>query len=85
MHFVKPLQRAYFSCAAESYPELVEKEVCLMNCNEHANKCIACTVSQCSNHCGTSNYCSLDMIQVGTHELDPTKKQCTDCKSFRMK
>lgn len=57
----------------------------MMNCSDHANKCIACTVTQCSNHCATSNYCSLDKIQVGTHEQDPTMNQCTDCKSFRMK
>ena len=53
--------------------------------HEHANKYIACTVTQCSYHCGTENYCSLDKIQVGTHEVNPTQKQCTDCQSFRMK
>ena len=59
------------------------KEERVMNCN--ANKCIACTVKQCAYHCETENYCSLDKIQVGTHEMDPTKKQCTDCQSFRLK
>lgn len=54
-----------------------------MSC--HANKYIACSVAQCANHCDTENYCSLDKIQVGTHEADPTMDQCTDCKSFRMK
>ncbi|MEA4965764.1 MAG: DUF1540 domain-containing protein [Oscillospiraceae bacterium] len=53
--------------------------------SEQANKCIACSVTQCSNHCGSDSYCSLQQIQVGTHEMDPTKSQCTDCKSFRMK
>ena len=53
--------------------------------HEHANKCIACTVTQCSYHCDTENYCSLDKIQVGTHEVNPTQKQCTDCQSFRKK
>ena len=38
-----------------------------MNCN--ANKCIACTVQQCAYHCDTADYCSLDHIQVGTHEI----------------
>ena len=54
-----------------------------MNCN--ANKCIACTVSQCAYHCDTDNYCSLEKIQVGTHEANPTQDQCTDCMSFRKK
>ena len=44
-----------------------------MSC--HANKCIACSVAQCANHCDTENYCSLDKIQVGTHEADPTMDQ----------
>lgn len=56
-----------------------------MNCNCHANKCIACTVAQCAYHCDSENYCSLDKILVGTHEADPTMDQCTDCKSFRKK
>lgn len=54
-----------------------------MNC--HANHCIACTVTQCKYHCDTENYCSLEKIQVGTHEADPTVKQCTDCMSFAKK
>ena len=53
--------------------------------NTNANKCIECTVQQCANHCEGQNYCSLDRIVVGTHELNPTVDQCTDCKSFRKK
>ena len=53
--------------------------------NDKANKCIACSVTQCSNHSCCEDYCTLDKIQVGTHEIDPTKKQCTDCQSFRHK
>jgi hypothetical protein len=53
--------------------------------NEHANKCIECTVRQCAHHCDTENYCSLDRIMVGTHEANPTMDQCTDCMSFRKK
>ena len=49
------------------------------------NRCIACTVRQCANHCGGENYCSLDRILVGTHEHNPTQDQCTDCKSFRQR
>ena len=52
-----------------------------MNC--HANKCIACTVQSFAYHCDTENYCSLERIQVGTHESDPKQDQCTDCMSFR--
>lgn len=51
-----------------------------MSCN--ANKCIACTVQQCKFHCDDADYCSLERILVGTHEMDPTQNQCTDCKSF---
>lgn len=50
-----------------------------------ANKCIECTVQQCAHHCEGENYCSLDRILVGTHELNPTVDQCTDCKSFHKK
>ncbi len=50
-----------------------------------ANKCIQCTVNNCKHHCVNENYCSLDTIQVGTHECNPTMDQCTDCKSFDLK
>lgn len=55
----------------------------MMDCN--ANKSIACSVQQCAYHCGQDNYCSLNSIQVGTHESNPTMKQCTDCMSFEPK
>ncbi len=57
-----------------------EKEEMIMDCQ--ANKCIECTVQQCAHHCGNSNYCTLDHILVGTHEMNPAMDQCTDCKSF---
>ncbi len=66
-----------------------------MNTNENKNSCcgsncapnksIGCTVSQCSHHCGSENYCSLSKIQVVTHEENPTVVQCTDCSSFEPK
>ena len=59
------------------------KEDIIMSCK--ANKCIECTVAQCAYHCDSENYCSLDRILVGTHELNPTVDQCTDCESFRKK
>lgn len=52
-----------------------------MGCN--ANKAIGCTVKQCAYHCGNENYCSLDKINVGTHEANPTEVKCTDCESFK--
>lgn len=49
------------------------------------NTAIRCTVEQCANHCDCAEYCALDCITVGTHELNPTVDQCTDCKSFQKK
>ncbi len=54
-----------------------------MDC--HANKCISCAVQQCAYHCKDSDYCTLEHIQVGTHEVNPVMDQCTDCKSFQKK
>lgn len=51
----------------------------------NANQSIKCTVQQCANHCQTKDYCALDCITIGTHEMNPTDKQCTDCKSFVLK
>ncbi|MBR5485549.1 MAG: DUF1540 domain-containing protein [Oscillospiraceae bacterium] len=53
--------------------------------NSKANRSIGCTVQQCTHHCGSENYCTLDKITVGTHETNPTKIECTDCESFRLK
>ena len=49
------------------------------------NKSIACTVNNCSYHAQEVDYCTLDKIQVGTHESNPTKVECTDCESFKLK
>lgn len=49
------------------------------------NHSIECTVQQCKHHCGSQNYCSLNKIQVGTHEANPTVAECIDCKSFQVK
>lgn len=46
------------------------------------NESIQCTVEECLHHCKTQNYCSLDSIMVGTHEINPTMVECTDCESF---
>ena len=54
-----------------------------MNCHD-INKSIKCTVQQCKHHCCEKDFCSLDCITVGTHEMNPTKSECTDCKSFEL-
>ena len=46
------------------------------------NECIACTVNNCAYHAQNENYCTLNKIQVGTNETNPTKVECTDCQSF---
>lgn len=56
-----------------------------MNCNTNPNRHIECSVTQCKHHCCDVNYCSLDKISIGTHEAEPTRKQCTDCLSFDCK
>ena len=53
--------------------------------NHTPNQSIKCTVNNCTHHCQDENYCSLDSIQVGTHETNPTEIKCTDCESFKLK
>ena len=50
--------------------------------SKKCNRSIGCTVESCSHHNGQQNYCSLDSIQVGTHERNPKTPQCVDCQSF---
>lgn len=49
------------------------------------NPSIKCSVQQCQYHANTEDYCTLNAIQVGTHEANPTQVECTDCKSFVLK
>lgn len=49
------------------------------------NSSIKCCVNNCSHHAQSKDYCTLNEIQVGTHESNPTVCECTDCKSFKMK
>ena len=49
---------------------------------EKCNECIRCTVANYRQHHNTKNYCTLETIQVGTHEANPTMDQCTDCLSY---
>ncbi len=55
------------------------------DCKCVKNESIKCTVSQCTHHCDSGDYCSLSSIQVGTHESNPTMPECTDCNSFELK
>lgn len=57
----------------------------MMQSNNHPNPAIGCSVEQCQYHYGTQDFCSLEKIQVGTHEKNPTMNQCTDCQSFQAK
>ena len=50
-----------------------------------ANHCIRCTVKDCKYHNGDVNFCSLECIQVGSHEKNPTDESCVDCRSFECK
>ncbi len=47
-----------------------------------ANPNIRCTVNNCEHHCKDCNCCTLERIEIETHENNPTKCECTDCKSF---
>lgn len=46
------------------------------------NSSIGCTVNNCVYHAQEIDYCTLDKVEIGTHESNPTKVECTDCKSF---
>lgn len=50
--------------------------------SSRGNRSIQCTVDKCKNHCGTEQFCTLDTVNIGTHESDPTVCQCVDCESF---
>lgn len=49
------------------------------------NHNIHCSVKACEFHCGDENYCSLNSIQVASHEKHPTDESCVDCRSFACK
>lgn len=54
-----------------------------MSKNIGKNRSIMCSVASCQHHCDKEDFCSLDRIQVGTHETDPAMNECTDCQSFQ--
>jgi hypothetical protein len=49
------------------------------------NSSIKCSVDKCQYHANAKAYCTLQEIQVGTHDQNPTKIECTDCQSFELK
>ncbi|MEG2353797.1 MAG: DUF1540 domain-containing protein [Clostridium sp.] len=49
------------------------------------NSSIKCSVDQCKNHDCSENYCTLSVVEIGTHEANPKMTECTDCKSFQLK
>ena len=53
----------------------------VLRMEKKANHIIGCTVEQCANNCG-NGFCSLEKVQIGTHESNPTVSQCVDCESF---
>lgn len=53
--------------------------------DNNVNRSVECSVTNCANHAGSVNYCSLDCVKIGTHEGNPTMDKCTDCKSFMRK
>lgn len=55
--------------------------------NKVPNKSINCSVNNCRFNCSCdgSDYCTLESIRVGSHELNPTECKCTDCESFILK
>ncbi|MBE6789532.1 MAG: DUF1540 domain-containing protein [Ruminococcaceae bacterium] len=50
--------------------------------NNTPNKSIHCTVEQCKYNNKQEKYCTLDQVDIGTHENNPTVPQCVDCNSF---
>lgn len=50
--------------------------------HKEKNAGIRCTVAQCRYNLPKENGCSLGVINVGTHEPNPTHSECVDCNSF---
>lgn len=51
--------------------------------SDQMNPHIHCTVSQCEHNLCSAQFCTLDQVQIDTHESDPSVKECVDCASFR--
>jgi hypothetical protein len=44
------------------------------------NTCIHCSVTGCKYQ--NENFCTLESVQIGTHEANPKMCECVDCESF---
>lgn len=53
--------------------------------NNNPNHKIKCNVQQCKYNFNLEDYCTLDVVDIGTHETNPTQIECTDCNSFSLK
>lgn len=53
--------------------------------SKEINESIKCSINNCAHHAQEKDYCTLNEIKVGTHEANPTVKECTDCESFKNK
>jgi hypothetical protein len=71
--------------AFKRLPALILANGGIFKMNGQKNCSIQCTIKECAHNMQSENYCTLDVISVGTHEPNPTKAECTDCKSFVMK
>ena len=49
------------------------------------NESIGCSVNACKYHSKGENYCTLNKINVETHEAMPKQKEGTDCESFMLR
>ena len=50
--------------------------------SDRKNPCIQCTVRQCRHNLCKEDFCTLDTVRIGTHEANPSVKECVDCNSF---
>jgi len=64
--------------------ESIEKTRSHLN-RESTKSSIKCSVDKCQYHTQAKNYCTLQLIQVGTDEANLTKIECTYCESFEVK
>ncbi|MBM7836577.1 DUF1540 domain-containing protein [Clostridium sardiniense] len=52
--------------------------------DKNHNSSIKCIVDECKYHCKDDDYCTLNVIEVGKHEIKAESKKCTDCNSFEL-
>lgn len=83
---IQSVIKKVYSFISTAHTKIVSKKLININIRGenkmNKNSSIGCNVCQCKHHAGTENYCTLTKINVGTHEANPTKKECTDCESF---